>query len=63
MIINGDNDDCCFFREKLMSEWKDIEIVNSFTYLGVPLCNGANIYKNWEQQVITRLKRYKGILK
>ena len=46
-----------------MSEWKDIEIVNSFTYLGVPLCNGANIYKNWEQQVITRLKRYKGILK
>ena len=63
MIINGDNDDCSFFREKLLSEWKDIEIVNSFTYLGVPLCNGANIYKNWEQQVITRLKRYKGILK
>ena len=42
MIINGNNDDCSFFRNESMNEWKDIEIVNSFTYLGVPFCNGAN---------------------
>ena len=40
-----------------------IEEVNSYKYLGVDICNGRNIFKEHDREVIAKMKRNMGVIK
>ena len=42
---------------------REIEIVDSFKYLGVEICNGRNIYKAYDKTVVQKIKRIAGVSK
>ena len=63
MIINGNDRDRLDWSIKINNDRQTLEVVDSFKYLGMITGSGRNIYREYNEEIYKKMKRYVGILK
>ena len=63
MIINGNDSNRLDWSIKINNDRQTLEVIDSFKYLCMIIGSGRNIYREYNEEIYRKMKRYGGILK